>query len=96
MGENIELFNLLNDQNNANTIENIRLLQELENVQMNRRYKVFPRIDPFSRFNDDEFRRRYRMNKQLVNQLFDMLDGNDTLDPLVCHFMRFISNDGEQ
>lgn len=32
------------------------------------------------------------MNKQLANQLFEMLDGEDTLNPLVCDFIRFISN----
>lgn len=92
MDATIEFFNRLNDQNNANMIQNIQFLQELRNLRMSRKYKVFPRIDPFLRFDDEEFKRRYRMSQQLFNQLFEMLDGEVTLNPLVCDLMSFNLN----
>lgn len=90
MEENIDYFNRLNDQNNAIMIQNIQYLRQLRNIEMTRKYKVFPRIDPFSRYDDIEFLRRYRMSKRLFDQLFDMLDGVNTLNPLVCPFMVLI------
>lgn len=86
MAETIDLFNRFNDLNNANIIRHMQSLRELGNLRRNRKYKIFPRIDPFSRYDDNEFRSRYRMTKQVFNQLFEMLDGQNTLNPLVRNY----------
>lgn len=78
----MDLVNLLiniNNQNNEAALQNFELLQEI--LYGKRKYTVFPRINSFERYDDDEFTSRYRLNKNQVNSLYDMLDGeNDIVD----------------
>lgn len=48
-----------------------------------RKYTVHERVDPFLKYDYSEFERRFRMSKQLVIHLYDLLDGRRTLEPLV-------------
>lgn len=83
--ENEEVFQVLNDIAVYNYIQNVQLLQILENIQQEKRkYKVHKRIDPFQIYDDDEFRRRYRLSKAIARKLYDLLDGKNTLEPMVC------------
>lgn len=48
-----------------------------------RKYKVQSRIDPFEIYDDLEFQQRYRLSKQLVWTLYELIDGQNTLEPQV-------------
>lgn len=62
-------------------IRNFEFLEEVRDIK--RKYKVLPRINPFQRFDDDEFKRRYRLSKEQVNHLFELIDDGNTLEPMV-------------
>lgn len=88
MDEINNMFQLFNEQNNIineNVFQNFDLLERMNNnyENRNRKYTIFPRINAFIRFVDEDFRRRFRMSKEQVNVLFDLLDGRTTLDPQV-------------
>lgn len=84
----MDLVDLLNGINNQNNATNQILLENFEylhrNLYGNRKHTVFPRINPFDRYDNIDFRRRYRLSKELANQLYELLDGENTLEPLVC------------
>lgn len=48
-----------------------------------RKYTVHERINSFSRYDESEFRGRYRMSKANVERLYYLLDGPNTLEPMV-------------
>lgn len=81
MDEINNMFQLFNE----NVFQNFELLDRMNNnyENINRKYTIYPRINPFIRFGDDDFRKRFRMSKEQVNVLFDLLDGRTTLDPQV-------------
>lgn len=77
-------FNICDDYNNIlneQMIQNFDFLEEFRNVK--RKYTVLLRINPFHRFDDDEFKRRYRFSKEQVNRLYELIDGENTLEPMV-------------
>lgn len=82
----MDLVNLLNNLNNQNNETNENVLRNFyflqENVYGKRKYTVFPRIDPFERFDEEEFRDRFRLNKDQVNALYNTIDGDNTLEPM--------------
>lgn len=80
------LFQLFNEQNNMVNqfmLQNFDFLENINDENTTRKYTVFPRVDPFIRYNDNDFRNRFRMSKECVHQLFNLLDGRITLDPQV-------------
>lgn len=81
------MFDDYNNIMNENMLLNIEQFEAIhgdnENENRNRKYIVYPRIDPFVRYNDNDFMDRYRLTKEQVNDLFDLLDGRTTLDPQV-------------
>lgn len=88
MDEINNMFQMFDNQNNImneNMFHNFELFEAMpnNNENRNRKYTVYPRIDPFIRYNDNDFRERYRLTKEQVNDLFDLLDGRTTLDPQV-------------
>lgn len=67
--------------NNLNNINMIHFVEEVENPK--RKYKVQKRIDPFEIYDEDEFKARYRLSKELVWKLYNLIDGPITLEPQV-------------
>lgn len=84
-----EFFDFINLLNNTNNNENLIYLQNLNNLNLNenqrnrRKYKVRNRIDPMVQYDEEEFERRFRFKKSEVNILYNLLDGRNTLEPLV-------------
>lgn len=67
-----------------NYFRNVDLLNLVDLVEMpKRKYKVQNRIDPFEIYDDLEFKQRYRLSKQLVWRLYELIDGQNTLEPQV-------------
>lgn len=74
----------INDMAVNNYIQNRVLLDNLIlNAEIRRKYTVRNRIDPFQEYDDDEFKRRYRLSKEQVNNLYELIDGRNTLEPMV-------------
>lgn len=70
-------------------IENVTRAVDLVNLVHNnipRKYKVQERIDPFIKYDDVEFERRYRMNKALAWNLYELINGANTLEPKVKYY----------
>lgn len=90
----MDVINLLNNINNQINVTNQMMLENFEFLERSiygtRKHTVFPRVNPFDRYDDNEFCRRYRLSKEQVNQLYDMIDGENSLEPLVCFFFLFI------
>lgn len=79
-----QIMNLTNELNFINNAQNIEIFNAIHDIlQAKRKYKVRQRIDPFTYYDEDEFKRRYRMSKNLVQILFNLFDGPVTLDPIV-------------
>lgn len=86
MDENdIELFDLLNDLNNFNDQANL-FYRDCLNRQF-RKYNVRKRFDPFVEYTNIEFKRRFRFCKNQVRYIYDLIDGADTLEPMVIFFL---------
>lgn len=89
--EDIDLNNLLNqinNENNSNNSFNIRLIEEVlnENIHLRREYHIKERLNPFEKYDENEFRRRFRFTKNEVQQLYNSIDGDNTLEPQVIFF----------
>lgn len=86
--EDIELNNLLNqinNENNLNNLFNIRIIGEVlnENIHLRRVYHIKERLNPFDKYDEHEFRRRFRFTKNEVQQLYNLIDGDNSLEPQV-------------
>lgn len=75
---------------NMNNVNMIELVEMIENPK--RKYKIQKRIDPFEIYEEDEFKMRYRLSKQLVWKLYHLLDGPITLEPQVNRDIIFMNN----
>lgn len=75
--DELAVFNNIQNEN----IEIIRALNQ--EVPFRRKYTVQERIDPFQIYDESEFERRYRLSKAQVHALYDYIDGNQTLEPLL-------------
>lgn len=74
----------LNDMAVDNYFQNQVLLDNLIlNAEIKRKYTVRKRIDPFQVYDENEFQRRYRLSKAQVNNLYELIDGRNTLEPMV-------------
>lgn len=74
----------INDIAVNNFFQNQVLLDNLIlNAEIKKKYTIRNRIDPFEEYDDDEFRRRYRLSKEQVNNLYELIDGQNTLEPMV-------------
>lgn len=73
-----EFLNVENDllQAGIDEIEN-----DIENMQtVGKPYTVRPRFDPFAEFSESDFKKRFRLSKDSVEYLYQLI-GND-LEPL--------------
>lgn len=75
--EEINEMNLANNQN----IQDIILAHNA--LPMKRKYTVQTRIDPFQIYDEVEFKRRYRLTKAQVNTVYNLIDGDRTLESLI-------------
>lgn len=84
-GEEFELHNLLNEIDNENNLINIQIMEGMiyNNVPIRRKYHVRKRLNPMEDYDDDEFKRRYRFTKNQVQELYNLVDGQNTLEPTV-------------
>lgn len=72
----------INDIAVNNFFQNQVLLDNLIlNAEIKKKYTIRNRIDPFEEYDDDEFRRR--LSKEQVNNLYELIDGQNTLEPMV-------------
>lgn len=80
--EVLQFLNEMNYNNNilAQTIEAMFAFQET--MPTKRKYTVHERIDPFVKYDETEFERRYRLTKAQVQQLYHYVDGQRTLEPI--------------
>lgn len=74
-----EIIDNINNQNNLLILQYFRATVE----RRKRKYVVRKRLDPFLDFDDQEFERRFRFSKNQVENLFNLINGRETLDPLV-------------
>lgn len=81
MDEDFELYNFLNDMNNFNALYYLQNFEE--HFWVRRKYHVRNRIDPMIEFDDEEFSRRFRFGKNDVVEIYNLIDGPNTLEPLV-------------
>lgn len=78
-----EEFDVMDNINQLN-IDNYIINDFLPiNRGMKRKYTVRRRIDPFEEYDEPDFRRRYRLSKEQTRRLFQLIDGNNTLEPMV-------------
>lgn len=81
MDEDDELNDLLNDINNFDTQNNFFTRQQLD---VGRKYRIRPRLNPIAYFDEEEFERRFRFSKNEVEEIYNLINGQQTLEPLVC------------
>lgn len=79
-----EVLNYLNEVAAENFLQNQQLLDLINAVgSEKRKYTVHQRIDPFIEYDDAEFERRYRLSKPFVDEIYRLIDGPNTLQPMV-------------
>lgn len=79
-----EIMKVSNEANNINNTQNMEMFNAVNIfIQRKRKYTVRQRIDPFTYYDEDEFKRRYRMSKNLVEMLYNLIDGQITLEPML-------------
>lgn len=89
--EDFELNNLINNINNESNSLNIQVLAILRHGDaFRRRNQVRRRINPMVEYSRREFKRRFRFYKDEVEQLYNLIDGQNTLEPSV--YTLFTSN----
>lgn len=81
--EALEMADIANQANFDNNIQNLEMLEVSNAMPTTRKYTVRKRIDPFTFYDNDEFKKRYRLTKDMVELLYNMIDGENTLEPLV-------------
>lgn len=81
-----EVLDFMGETNLANVNRAIDLVN-LVGINMPRKYTVHERIDPYSKYDDAEFERRYRLSKTLALQLYEIIDGANTLEPRVSYIL---------
>lgn len=85
MDEDIDFFNLMNAINNLNNQINLlnRDYLEIRRNNVRRKYRLRKRIDPMTEYDDAEFRSRFRFTKHEVREIYGLINGAQTLEPLV-------------
>lgn len=64
--EALEMADIANQANFDNNIQNLEMLEVLNAMPTTRKYTVRKRIDPFTFYDNDEFKKRYRLTKDMV------------------------------
>lgn len=78
-----DMIDISNQTNFVNNIQNIETFNAIHDVlERKRKYTVRPRIDVYTYYDEDEFKRRYRMSKELSGMLYNLIDGPNSLDPI--------------
>lgn len=81
--EDFELDNLLNQLQNANNLINIQSISILKNIEGRKKRIKRKRINPMVDYGRREFKRKFRFSKTEVKHIYDLLDGKNTLEPIV-------------
>lgn len=82
--EDLEINNLLNNINNYNNLLNLQILEILERGNsFPKKNRVRRRNDPMIEFNNRDFKNRFRFYKNEVNNIYELIDGSNTLKPIV-------------
>lgn len=84
-----EEFDVMDNMNQLN-IDNF-IMNDFQpinrRIRMRRKYTIRRRIDPFEEYDELDFKRRYRLSKEQTRRLFDLIDGNNTLEPMVIEML---------
>lgn len=75
------ILNLVNIQNNFMNMQLSRIINGRKKFR--RKYRVRKRIDPIREFDESEFKYRFRFSKREVREIYNLIDGPTTLDPMV-------------
>lgn len=79
-----QMLNMLNSMNNFNSRSNSLYLNAIRHQHVHRRkYHVRRRINPFEEFEEEEFKRRFRFSKAAVREIYNEINGSETLEPKV-------------
>lgn len=83
--DDIDFYEYLDFMNIEINFQNQEYLQFLnDNINnIRRKYHVRQRINPIEEFDNEEFIRRFRFSKDEVKLIYDLLNGNETLEPMV-------------
>lgn len=84
--EELDVMDHLNDVAINNHINNAQILNDPVFLAQTfkRKYTIRNRLDPFEEYDEPEFKRRYRLSKRLAIRLYELIDGINTLEPMVC------------
>lgn len=87
----LELINLLNTFDNLNNFLNLRFLNYfkwregvIRRRKIRREYRIRRRINPLTEYNNLHFKKRFRFSKEEVKYIYELVDGQETLQPMVC------------
>lgn len=82
--EDLELTNFLNQMDNSNNLLNLQLLSLLKrDFDYRHEYRLRRRIDYMNDFNRRDFKKRFRFYKDEVEYIYHLIDGENTLQPMV-------------
>lgn len=85
--EDQDILDEINEFNHQNNMNNANLhLLVMHLIDQPRKYTVRDRIDPFQMYDDKDFRARYRMTKAMARAVYELVDGERTLEPMVGYF----------
>lgn len=79
MIQDIEFHNMLNNINNINAVDFLNNYNQVPR----RSYTIRARIDPFEELDENEFFERFRFTKDETHEIYALIDGARTLEPLV-------------
>lgn len=83
MNDNYEFYNFVQNYNNECNLFNQNYLYFRHGEPERRKYNVRERLDPFIYYDAREFKLRFRFTKEEVEEIFELINGKETLDPLV-------------
>lgn len=81
LDDELDVMENLNQFDIDNNILNV--FPQINPIRIIRKYTVRRRIDPFEEYDELDFKRRYRLSKGQARRLFDLIDGINTLEPMV-------------
>lgn len=92
--EYFDFYRLLNEIDNENNLVNLQLIEAMDRnfFRIPRKYHIRKRLNPMSDYDNEEFKQRFRLSKVEAYQLYDLIDGSNTLEPAVSIHIHFIAH----
>lgn len=76
-----EVMDFLRETATQNLIENQLAFEMIDAIVPKRKYTVHDKLNPFKEYDERQFASRYRLTKDQVQNLYESLDGQRTLEP---------------